>query len=128
MASHWTWRLALALLGLGLAGCSGDNSDDSECIPTPGPITEPENGPGLVLTGQHVRMEVTPTANVAGCGTVESEVPASATVEIEGPEGELLPSQVTLVQQFRAPAIVEFTPERPSLHHIVVTFSSTRGP
>ena len=59
MASHWTWRLALAIAGLGLGGCS---EDDFDCIPSPGPINQVERAPGVVVAGQRVRMEVTPAS------------------------------------------------------------------
>ena len=125
MASHWTCRLALALFCLGLSGCPGDPFVD--CLPSPEPLPDPNPAPGLVVTGQQVRMRVTPTALSTGCGTVETSIPSSATVEIEGPEGEPIEGQITVVSSFRAPSRLEFTPTRPGPHHIVVTFSQVGG-
>jgi len=124
MASHWTCRLALALLWLGLSGCPGDTFID--CIPPPLPNTEPEPAPGIVVTGQRVRMRVTPTGSAVSCVAQEDPSPTSVTAEIEGPGGEPLANQITL-GQFRAPALLEFTPERPGPHHLVVTFSQVGG-
>jgi hypothetical protein len=124
MASHWTWRLALTILGLGLGGCSEDTFD---CIPSPGPITQPNQAPGVVVTGQRVRMKVTPASEVAGCGTLESSIPIAATAEIEGPDGQPVENQFTLVQRARTPSTLEFTPQLPGPHHITVTFSHIGG-
>lgn len=125
MASHWTWRLALlALLGLSLSGCPGDSFD---CLPSPGPINQIERAPGVVVTGKRVRMEVVPASESAGCGSLESSVPISATAEIEGPDGQPVENQFTLVQQSRTPSILEFTPEFPGRYHITVVFSHIGG-
>lgn len=123
MASHWTWRLALALLGLGLPSCS----DDSDCLPTPGPINQVERAVGVVVAGQPVRMEVIPASESAGCGTLESSAPIAATAEVEGPDGQPVENQFTLVMRSRAPSTLEFTPKLPGPHHITVMFSHIGG-
>lgn len=124
MASHWMWRLAFAILGLGLGGCP---DDDSSCLPTPGPINQVERAVGVVVAGQRVRMEVTPASESAGCGTLESSAPIAATAEIEGPDGQPVENQLTLVSRPRTPSILEFTPKLPGPHHITVTFSHIGG-
>ena len=78
--------------------------------------------PGIILAGQQATLQVFPTP-FSSC---EVPPPTSVVAEVEGPSGELLPSQITLGPP-DWPAILEFTPVQPGRHHILAAFSHSGG-
>jgi hypothetical protein len=81
--------------------------------------------PAVVLVGQTARLQILPLPP-SRCGGSTNARPTSVTAEIEGPEGLLLASQITLGLEGSS-ATLEFTPERPGPHHVLVAFSETGG-
>jgi hypothetical protein len=125
MAPHWTCRLAATLLLLsGLSGCSED-LPPTACSGEPPPLSLFTPQPGIVRAGAPARLHVMPSVTFSCSGGITSQ-PTSATAEVEGPEGHPLESRIELGLP-GSPTIVEFTPDRPGPHHVIVVFSETGG-
>ncbi|MBN1206551.1 MAG: hypothetical protein JXB05_16815 [Myxococcaceae bacterium] len=75
--------------------------------------------------GQKTRLQIEALLS-ASCGGTTHTRPTSVTAEVEGPGGQLIASQITLAST-GATATLEFTPERPGPHHILVAFSEVGG-
>lgn len=124
MAPHWTCRLALALLLLsGLTGCSED--DSFEGCAGPIPIRPGLPNPGIVRTNGPARVYALPIS-FSMCEGDSSTYPSSATAEVTGPAGELLPARIELGTRATVTA-VQFTPEQPGPHHILLEFAPRGG-
>jgi hypothetical protein len=120
-----TLHRVMALLALlGLSGCSEEPSFNCSVVP-PAPAQFPEQ-PGLLRVGQQARLSITPLPPASDCGGADEAWPSAVTAEVEGPEGQPVPSEITLGPQ-GSPAILRFTPQRPGPHHLLVAFSQVGG-
>ncbi len=81
--------------------------------------------PGIVRAGVPARLRVQPAVHI-DCDAATPSWPTSATVEIEGPGGEPLASKIDLGTPDTL-SVIEFTPERPGPHHVVVAFQQVGG-
>jgi hypothetical protein len=122
MATAWTLRLGFSLVALlGLSGCP---EPPPVCAIAPA-IPQPNNQPGILLTGQQVQLSILPNSTVA-CFDVQEPRVTSVTAEIEGPDGKPVPNQIQLGRPGE-PAILSLTPERPGSHHVLVAFAEEGG-
>jgi len=120
-----TLHRVMALLALlGLSGCSEEPGFGCSVFP-PEPAQPPEQ-PGLLRVGQQARLSITPLPPASDCGGADETWPSAVTAEVEGPEGEPVPSEIALGPQ-GSPATLRFTPERPGPHHLLVAFSQVGG-
>jgi hypothetical protein len=112
----------LFLLGvlLGLSGCP-----DTPCI-NGGSTVSPASQAGVILVGERVSLRVSPTLD-SGCG-LESDVrPATLTLEVYGPDNQLVESQATLGNPSSSSATLTFTPDTPGRYHIFAAFDPVGG-
>lgn len=116
-----TCRFLLLLGALwGLTGCP-----DTQCFDG-GVAVFPGAQPGVIVVGEPVRLEVAPSL-VSACGQRFDTNPESLTVEVYGPDNQLVTSQATLGNPTSALAIVKFTPDKPGRYHIFAAFDPVGG-
>lgn len=116
-----TCRFLLLLGALcGLTGCP-----DTPCFDG-GVGVFPGLQPGVIVVGEPVRLEVAPSV-VGACGQRFDTNPESLTVEVYGPDNQLVASQATLGNPTSALAIVRFTPDKPGRYHIFAAFDPVGG-
>ncbi|MDY7227797.1 hypothetical protein [Hyalangium rubrum] len=107
---------------LGLPGCSEECLDcDVECVaPQPTVLL---NMPGILMAGQPATLSL-PPAHLGGCGSGSQA--SSATSEVYGPDGALVPSELT----FSGPTAstrLRFTPPQPGPYHLLIAFAPVGG-
>ncbi|HYI01562.1 hypothetical protein [Hyalangium sp.] len=105
---------------LGLSGCP-----DTPCFGGGSTVAPPSQG-GVILVGEQVRLQVSPTLN-SGCGLEAEARPATLTVEVYGPDNQLVESQATLGNPSSALATLKFTPDKPGRYHIFAAFDPIGG-
>ncbi len=121
MTKPLPFLLLFAVL-LGLSGCT-DDCPDCDAIPCPEPVPAPPLRPGILLAGKPARMLIPP--RLSTCAGPQDPQPSSATVEISGPDGALIPSTISVSAS--STATLTFTPQQPGPHHVLIVFSPVGG-
>lgn len=109
------------LLTLGLCGCS--SPPDTPCDTTPDPT--PATLMALLVVGEPVRMSLSPFES-GGCAPV-GVLPERLTAELTGPDGQVVPSEASMNLPISLNGTLQFTPQKPGLHHFIAAFEPVGG-
>jgi hypothetical protein len=115
--------LLLFVALLGLAGCS-DDCPGCDVIPCSPPDLPPSPQPSMLMAGRPARLTLRPNP-ADPCGSSLDAQPTSATAEVYGPDGALVPS--TIAFSGGSQAALTFTPAQPGAHHVLIAFEPVGG-
>ncbi|KFE72187.1 putative lipoprotein [Hyalangium minutum] len=117
------WR-CLFLLGalVGLAGCP-----DTPCVADAPSVGSSGSTPTMVLVGEQVNVRFAPSI-APDCGSSEpQQLPSSLSVEVYGPDNQLVASETVFTSNSRSSATVKFRPEKPGRYHVFAAFAPIGG-
>jgi hypothetical protein len=122
---RWASVTVSLLALLGLSGCPAPCDD---CFPCAAPPPVIADQPVLMLVGQEMQVNFPEAIASEPCGNTLENRPTSAISEVTGPDGALIPSEVTFDGPGSPPApVLRFTPRQPGAHHLLVLFSPAGG-
>jgi hypothetical protein len=117
------WRF-LCLLGalVGLTGCP-----ETHCAVDVAPPGASSSEISMVVTGEQVSLRFSPSI-APDCGPSEPQpLPSSLSVEVYGPDNQLVPSEVSFIGSSRSSSTVKFTPTQAGRYHVFAAFDPVGG-